>query len=81
MHACAVAEKRNDGLPSVCDFTHQCGTCLIQAALAIQASACITKEGMNQCKSAHRLVDTGPVTGASPVRNSNTARPDGQWFP
>lgn len=38
------------------------------------------KGGLNQCKSADRPVDTVPVTGASPTRNSNTVRPDGQWF-
>lgn len=36
------------------------------------------EEGINQCKSADRLVNTVPVTSASPMRNSNTMRADGR---
>lgn len=62
------------------DFTHQCLTCLTPTALEIQSGFGIYNEGgMNQCKSALQvLVNTVPVTGASPVRNSNTVRPGGQ---
>lgn len=56
---------------------HHFLTSLIPAALIIQAGFGVYSEGrMNQCGSVHRLVDTGPVTGASPVRNANTVRPD-----
>lgn len=47
------------------------------AALIIHTDFGVCSEGRgNQCRFVHRLVDTGPVTGASPVRNANTVRPD-----
>lgn len=56
---------------------HHFLTSLIPAALIIYTSFGVYSEGRrNRCGSGHRLVDTGPVTGASPVRNANTARPD-----
>lgn len=52
-------------------------TSLIPAALIIHPGFGVYSEGgRNQCASVHRLVDTGPVTGASPVRNADTVRPD-----
>lgn len=38
------------------------------------------EEGINQCESADRLVNTVPVTSVSPMRNSNTMRPDGRYL-
>lgn len=73
MYACSGTVNKLQALPSVCDCTHQCLRCMIHTALAIQSGFGIYNEaGMNQCKSADRLVNTVPVTGASPMRKSNT---------
>lgn len=56
---------------------HHFLTSLIPAALIIHTGFAVYGEGrVNQCGSVDRPVDTGPATGASPVRHANTARPD-----
>lgn len=56
---------------------HHFLTSLIPGALIIHTGLGVYSEGrMNQCGSVQRLVDTGPVTAASLVRNANAVRPD-----
>lgn len=74
-----VQQNNKQTISNHSDFTHQCAVSFIRTASKIQRSFDICSEGrINQCEPADRLVNTLPVTGASPMRNSNTMRPDGQ---